>query len=295
MDNSHLLPQVAGVLSLPTAERILWMKDRKWVGYPKAKEIMDILEALYTHPRVDRMPNLLIIGRTNNGKSSIGREFETRHPVEENPGGEHIVRPVVFVECPAEPTEASFYAQIIREFYGANIPGSLEAKKSRVLDLLHRVGTKVLFVDELHNISGLTAIKQHLMLTALKTLSNLLRISIVGTGDTRLPRLLEVDAQIQNRFEQVVLPKWKCDRDFRQLLMSIERVLPLKEPSNLHSKEMAQLLYAKCEGTIGELSKLLNLVAENAILSGLERITLDGVRDCRYVSPADRSRDLDDV
>lgn len=295
MSYPHLQSKTASMVERSQDARIKWMRERRWFGYPRAQEIIDELEELLVYPRVDRMPSLSIIGRTNNGKSSICREFCLRHPVEENPEGEYVIVPVLYVECPGIPSEGGLYTEILRALYERSIPGSVEAKKSRVITVMRSIQVKVLIIDELHNLAVVGSIKQHQILTSLKYLSNTLKISIVACGDTRLPRIMRIDEQIENRFRTAVIPKWKCDKAFRQLLMTFERTLPLREASNLHDRELATMLYAKCEGTIGELAELLKQLAQQAIMSGVEKITAQAIVDCKYVSPSDRKNSLSEV
>jgi hypothetical protein len=55
--------------------------------------------------------------------------------------------------------------------------------------------------------------------------------------------------------------------------MSFEQVLPLRNESRLADSAIADRLYGMSEGTIGELSSLLNRAAVRAIRTGEERIT----------------------
>ncbi|MDZ4019262.1 TniB family NTP-binding protein [Pseudomonas sichuanensis] len=295
MNYPHLHSKTASIISNSPEARIEWMKERRWFGYPRAQEIIEQLEELLAHPRVDRMPNLCLVGRTNNGKSSICREFYSRHPLDENPQGEYIIAPVLYIECPGKPSEGGIYAEILRVLYERVIPSSVEAKKSLVISVMRKIQVKILIIDELHNLSVVGGVMQHQILTCLKYLSNTLRLSIVACGDARLPRIMRIDEQIENRFRAAVIPKWKLDKGFRQLLMSFERILPLREASNLHERELATLIYAKCEGTIGELAELLKSVAQTAILNGEEKITAQAILNCKYVSPSDRSKEFSEV
>jgi len=79
-------------------------------------------------------------------------------------------------------------------------------------------------------------------------------------------------------------------KEYRQLLLSFERVLPLKKPSDLHDPLLAAKILSMSEGTIGELSALLNAAAVHAIGGGIEQITADVLNACDYVSPSDRTK-----
>lgn len=58
-------------LSFSDEERISIIEEETLVPYGRAKRILDKLESLYNFPKRDRMPNLLIIGDSNNGKTQI--------------------------------------------------------------------------------------------------------------------------------------------------------------------------------------------------------------------------------
>ena len=76
----HLLPEIRPLLQLPAAERILCIEKDNWIGYSRARQALNKLQNLYSHPQRQRMPNLLIIGPTNNGKSMIVEKFCRDYP-----------------------------------------------------------------------------------------------------------------------------------------------------------------------------------------------------------------------
>lgn len=47
---------------------------------------------------------------------------------------------------------------------------------------------------------------------------------IVGVGIKDAYRAIQTDAQLANRFEPAVLPRWELNKDFMRLLMSFERM-----------------------------------------------------------------------
>lgn len=62
IDLSHLLPAAQGLARLPADERIQRLRADRWIGYPRAVEALNRLEALYAWPNKQRMPNLLLVG-----------------------------------------------------------------------------------------------------------------------------------------------------------------------------------------------------------------------------------------
>src|SRR5216683_2490081 len=70
-DLSPLTPTAQAAAGLPDEQRRARIRAERWIGYSRAREALATLEDLLTHPVRQRMPNLLLIGPTNNGKSML--------------------------------------------------------------------------------------------------------------------------------------------------------------------------------------------------------------------------------
>ncbi|MFF9214487.1 TniB family NTP-binding protein, partial [Streptomyces sp. NPDC014791] len=70
-DLTHLRSSVRSIAVLPAAQRIRHIRTERWIGYPRARSVIEHLETLLVWPDRQRMPNVLLIGPTNNGKSMI--------------------------------------------------------------------------------------------------------------------------------------------------------------------------------------------------------------------------------
>lgn len=73
---AHLGIRASRALALSDAERIDYLRREHWIGYTRAKAILDDLDELLTHPPSHRMPCLLIIGET----TAVCRIIENRPP-----------------------------------------------------------------------------------------------------------------------------------------------------------------------------------------------------------------------
>ena len=94
-------------------ERIAKIRGGRWIRYPLADRIGAKLEELLLLPKTHRMPNLLIVGETNNGKTAMLSRFVRQHPPQESDGGEVASGiPVIAIEAPPVPEERRFYAEI---------------------------------------------------------------------------------------------------------------------------------------------------------------------------------------
>ena len=75
----HLSDKAQQALALPEQERIEYIRKDRWIGYSIARDVIFRLEDLLVYPKRSRMPNLLIVGDTNNGKTSIVKQFRDSH------------------------------------------------------------------------------------------------------------------------------------------------------------------------------------------------------------------------
>ena len=291
-DLKHLHPGVREKIDLCEADKINFVRQSRWICYTTAHSILEKLEDLVTHPIVDRMPGLLIIGKPNNGKTQLVRRFCANHSPDINLEGEHINAPVLFCEAPPSPNEYEFYGQILRSLYERVPNTSRDARRDRVIEVLKAVQNKVLIIDELHNILAGSSTKQHQFLNMIKFLCNTLKISIVGCGTEDLKRAIRVDPQIESRFTHCLLPSWKSGNDFKRLLKSFENILPLRLPSNLASDKLSKKILFLTDGLIGEVSLLLNSATIYCIRNDLDAIDESVISMCDYQPPRTKKEEL---
>ncbi|MET4097441.1 hypothetical protein ABIB51_004397 [Arthrobacter sp. UYCu712] len=211
-DLSHLQPWAQAMARLPAEERIRHIRADRWIGYPRAVQTLTRLETLYDWPGKQRMPNLLLIGPTNNGKSMIIERFRRQHPPHSAADQEHI--PVLCVQMPSEPSIPRFYTAVLAAL------GAPTGPRRRVADLeqltlavLRRVGVRVLVIDELHNVLAGRADVRREFLNLLRFLGNELRIPLVGVGTREAYLAIRSDDQLENRFEPMTLPLWETNAD----------------------------------------------------------------------------------
>ena len=289
----HLNDSAQAVLELSTEERIEKIRSERWIGYPRAKSILARLEDLLVYPRCLRMPNLLIVGDTNNGKTMLVQRFNRQHPADDNPNGDGIIAPVILIQAPPVPDEGRFYNALLEKLFAPYRPSErVDKKQFQAIKLLRYVGLKVLIIDEIHHILAGNLNRQRAFLNVIKYLGNELQISIVGVGTKDAYRALQTDPQLANRFESAVLPRWDLDTDFLRLLASFERMLPLKRSSSLAESQMASRLFAMSEGYIGELSQVLSRAAVLAVQNDRESIDARTLQNIDWVPPSQRKRQM---
>ncbi|WP_183353949.1 TniB family NTP-binding protein [Geomonas silvestris] len=289
----HIHPDFRHVMGLSGIERIAFLDQPRWIGYKHAKQITDTLLGLMLKPTRPRMPNLLIVGDPNNGKTTIVRRFrETCGNGYVNDDSEPV-KPVILAEAPPSADEKSLYISILERFftpYRATDP--VYKLRYQVIHLLRLCHTKILIIDEFHSLLTGTAVKQREVMNALKLLCNELGIPIVGVGTREAVRVLHSDPQHASRFDVVSLPLWSLDADFQRLLAGFETVLPLRRPSKLSDPNLATLLHAICEGNIGNLHRLLVECSVEAIRTGKEQIDKSIVEGKSWLHPTRGIREV---
>jgi hypothetical protein len=282
--HDHLSPEVAKALQLTTAERIEFCQTDRWIGYTKAQQIVKQLDDLLVYPKSLRMPNLLLVGDSDNGKSSILQHFVRRHPIVKREDGTPGPR-VLWFSMPATPNESNFWSEMLWSLNIQHRDRDTPDKKSRqAFDALEYASVRMLAIDEFNHVANADKNSGRL-LAAIKNLSSALRIPIVAAGTPSAPHTLRSDPQMHSRFEIARLDRWKLDKEYLRFLASYETMLPLAEPSNLASRELAPEIFKRAglSSTIGGTVKLLKAASSHALTIGREKIDMHVLSSMNYV------------
>lgn len=286
-DYPHLDEQIKHYLRESDASRINFIRQSKFYTYSVAKELLSELDLLMQPTNNNRIQGMVISAEPNNGKSELVRRFAKTQkylPVERS-DGTGINVPIVLIDAPHRPNESWLIGEILTALnapYRTN--GDLEAKIKQVLGLFKRLNVRMLIIDEISDLVSGSAIKQRDILTLIKQISTRCKVVIVLTGVPSIKAALAVNDQINSRFVNREIPKWKESVELRQLLKIIERRTPLKNPSMLAAQENAPLLKTVLErskGRIGWIIEILQRSAVQAITSKKEKIDFETVNSIR--------------
>lgn len=265
-------------------KRVMQIQLDTWIGYNAARNVIDRIEDMVRRPRVSRMHSMLVIGSTDNGKTSIRKRVEAKHESYATSDSKiHI--PVVSIQMPSNPDEKTLYNAILK---GMRHPPYLSSKidymRSEVMSLIDELNVRLLMIDEVQHIDRIPYRRQRILLDSLKYISNECSLPIVAFGTEEAINVFHSDLQLQNRFKKVFLPRWDFNDNLVKLINSIEQMLPLKEPSNLGEEGMASYIFSKTNGTIGEINTLLRNSAIIAVKSGREKITREVIEATKFES-----------
>ncbi len=292
--STHLQDRAFELLTSSKEERIYYINEDKWIGYERAKSILERLEDLICYPKTERMPNLLIVGDSNNGKTQILRRFESRYPMGIDEETYINTQPVIYITAPSKPDENAFFIRLLEDMcvpYAKN--DSVATKRERAIRTMKVRGTKLLIIDEIQHIIAGTYNSQKNFLNGLKDLSNTLQIPLVVAGIEDAFNAIKVDPQLENRFQIEVLERWRFEdkesrKNIARLLMSIESRLPLPEPSFLYKKPMIEEINYLSEGLIGEMVSVTKKLAIYAVKNDAPCITLDMIKKLDIQPPSKR-------
>ncbi|PKN16981.1 MAG: transposase [Deltaproteobacteria bacterium HGW-Deltaproteobacteria-6] len=289
----HIYPDFRHIMGLPDQERIRFMDQPRWITYTVAQQVMDTLQELLRKPERPRMPNLLIVGDPNNGKTTIVRRFRDlcgKGYVNED---SEPVKPVILAEAPPSADEKGLYISILERFFAPYRPTDPASKmRYQVIHLFRSCHVRMLIIDEFHSLLTGSPIKQREVMNAIKLLCNELAIPIVGVGTREAVRVLHTDPQHASRFDVISLPLWEANKEFQRLMTGFINILPLKKPSQINRPELAMLLHTISDGNIGNVHRLLIECATEAIKSGKEEIDKTIIEGKSWLRPTRGIREL---
>lgn len=257
------------------AERIHWLRQERWIQYPRAERILERLIDLVDYPPRDRMPCLVIYGATGMGKTRIIQKFlrENRTHFDRKLGKTRL--PVVSIQMPPAPSERDLYEEILAAMGGIFTYGtSVTALRHRIRSLARQLEVRMLVIDEIHSLLAGTFREQRIFLNAIRFLANDLRLPLVCAGTHEAKQALMTDQQLADRFEAAELPAWENDSSFQQLLLSFESILPLRQRSEFRDPKVHQRILSLTEGILVRICRLLETAASEAIRGGHEHISL---------------------
>ena len=276
----HINPELRYVLGLSDRERLAFMDRPTLLRYPAGEEILKQLERLLEMPKRPRMANLLVVGESNNGKTTLIKKFHEVHGRPSVDVDNEPIKPLIIVEAPPTADEKSLHLSILERFHAPHrTTAPVTQLRYQALHLLRQCRTRMLIIDEFHSLLTGTARKQSEVMNTIKFLCNELQVPIVGVGTHVAVNVLQTDPQHASRFEVAVLPRWKLDRDFQKLLVGFQETLPLKRESKLADRKATRQLHVASKGNLGNLREGLVACARKAIEKGTEQITTDLMRD----------------
>lgn len=292
-DFSHIHEPLRPKLLLPKEERLAFLWQPFWIGYPHANAVIKILRALLCRPQQIRAQGLLLIGEPNQGKTTLIKRFVQQYGESYLDDTNTMVKPVIFIQATPDGKEKSFYIQIIESYKLPYKPtANTSVLRFQAVNLLRFYKVQMLIIDEVHTLLSGTAREQRNMMNAIKFLCNELCIPMILVGTKDAVRVLHTDPQHASRFDVLELEVFANNSDFRKVVGSFLRLLPLRKPSNILTPSALNAIHGISGGNLGNVKRLLIECAETAIENGDECISEELIKEKSWVKPTRGIRNI---
>lgn len=262
-----------------------------WLDHPLAQEGLRRLREVYEAPSTHRPGGMLIYGDTNNGKTMLALRFAKEVNKSTSDSSEGRECPVIYVQSPPGPDIGALYSGILM---AVNAPFAAthrpQQKQEQIIHLLPQLGTRMIIIDELHNILAGKVDRRNLFLNGLKFLSNELRIPLVaiGTNDARVA--LQTDQQLGNRFRPFHLSRWKPNPEYSRFVIQLFRVFDLDAKPFAKGSHSLAKFHSLTGGLTGETWSLVRAVALHCRAEGMKKVTMATVDATDWLPPDERRK-----
>jgi len=255
--------------------------------------------AILNRGAISARRGLMVSGPANTGKTIALTQLGLAHELQDrrrHPGQDERI-PVLYITVPPAATPRMIAAEFSR-FLGLPV-----ARRSNITDLMDSVvgvctkaRTSLVLVDEIHNISLATRHGEEASDT-LKYFSERIPGTFAYAGiDLESGDLLSGTRgdQIAARFTPVSTHPFPYSTEWQALVAQMESTLLLHQHKSGTLTRLDRFLHTRTGGMIGTLSHQIRGAAVDAILTGTEKITKDGLLavDLDIASRRRRPRDL---
>ena len=263
------------------AARVRFASGGLVIRTPQTRTALTILDQLVDEnsARIGTQSGLLISGAAGFGKTTLLKsvmrpmyaEYDKYRPGAYADG----FTPIAFIEAPADGRPKNLLEHACF-FYGVLIgrAETLASIQARLVDTMNAADTRLLVVDEMHNLNGSSTANGDTV-DILRSIHNQVPATFVYAGLNLLGgKLLSgpKGAQITARstalqMTQYTMRKPTLRKEWHTLVSSLEKALPLvgHEAGQLvvHGERLAEL----CDGSLGKLSEMLTGIAIQRIRS----------------------------
>lgn len=257
--------------SAELAQRLAQIDGERFVSYTLAVHYLERFEELVLN---ERPRHYFLTGVSGNGKTTLARFFQSRHPAVLNPRGDAAVLPTLRVICPEKSSVGQFGEELLNRVMQESPRGTTAIEKLRVAKtIIRNLNVKVVFVDEIQHLHVGSVQERAGMRNAIKRLCDECGVSVVAIGIPSALGILAQEPQLKRRFKPITLPRWKADDEGRSLLHRLEQDLGLEKESRIaQNAQLSRFIIDRAEGVLEFIADQMREAGKAAICSGKEKI-----------------------
>jgi len=252
---------------------ILRQFENLYISFPSfERAVTAIIDNVNLHRDANLVNNLLIVGESGAGKSSLCDVMLNKYPRTRTRTQDKIS--ALYVPVPAAASIKNLSEAVLWSL-GDPLPGSGSntSKTNRIVTLCRNCEVKLILFDEAQHLYDRGREKTHYMVGDwLKRLIDELNIPIVFLGLPRLERLLQTNEQLRRRFSKRLQLKLgqlegiAIETECLQLFMTLGESLRLRlSPGDYAWPELGLRLYYATDGRIAFIKKLLSSSLQYAL------------------------------
>lgn len=258
-------------------ERLQYMSKEMHVQHPMfVRALLEIKDQVCICEQLDKGAGLLVLAPSGSGKSHLSRYLKRLWP-DDHEGWKSKV-PVVSFTLPSVMTKRSIAVELLRSIQP--VVGSTqgdESLESRILTLLSHIGTRVIVIDNVHDITarrkagGVKDIGDWI-----RDLIDSSRILVVLLGAPSALEIIQRNPQLRRRAaRQVKMDYFKIDTskrfsDFQEFLKRLDAELPLALTTEV-TTDITKRIYFATNGIFDYVFSLFSRVVGIAVAAEREQ------------------------
>lgn len=263
---TKLTPKAQALLDASPGERTAYIRRRRRLGYPQAISILGRIRDLVDYQYEHRSLGLTLTAEQHQGKTTL-LDWAHDETLRTHSGAARGTVSSIRLDVSSQWTVTSLYNACLREL-GAPyaMHGDPESKFQTLKMMLVKKQTRLILIDECHDIRRTQSNQMRIILSGLRAICNLPGVTIVLGGLPDLRDIVRNDAQLSSRFEHHMLNRWQEGPEYYNLVFTLLTDLPI------HG---AELLFKTYPELLGEL-----LTSGKHVLGGFSRLLTEAACLC---------------
>lgn len=247
-------------------------------GFIKFPHVMRALDAMGELMKTDfagaEPDNLLLVGDTGMGKTTLLKRLSGEHPRQEHP--EFTEVPVLYLSVPPKCSIKTLAGVALKEMGSPFWDKGNECDRTdHLVALLKGCCVRLVVFDEVNHLVDRGADKTHYLVGDwIKSVNDASHVPFVLAGTPRLLRLVQANEQLADRFIEVFRLTPFSMADLRMALKAFQKMLDGFPCVDLTDRDMARSFAFATDGRLRPLRQLLVRAVKIADGAGTKGITV---------------------